>query len=211
MYKHTGYLTTENKDLKQIKQIREITLTGLKSRDDTIAKLQTRLMNITNDMQANSNERKRQTDILARNQLSHEKFKREQQLRLQQQQQQLQRQQQQLNLQVQQRQQQQRQQQQQRHQQQQVTQKNADLTYFDNLDQQHANYMSNSEDDSDSAMSNNDEMDQYDNGYIQQHNDRNRHQQLQQQHQEISRKKIKKNLRNPRVHEDLQAYYDNNH
>ena len=190
MYKHTGYLTTENKDLKKIKQIKEITLTGLKSRDDTIAKLQTRLMNITNDMQANSNERKRQTDILARNQLSHEKFKREQQLRLQQQQQQLQRQQQQLNLQVQQRQQQQRQQQQQRHQQQQVAQKNAELTYFDNLDQQHANYMSNSEDDSDSAMSNNDEMDQYDNGYIQQHNDRNRHQQLQQQHQEISRKKI---------------------
>ena len=44
MYKHSGSLATENRDVKKIQQIKALTFDGLKARDSTIAKLKSQLL-----------------------------------------------------------------------------------------------------------------------------------------------------------------------
>ena len=224
MYKHTGSLATENRNLKRIQQIRALTFEGLKSRDDVIAKLQTKLQNISKDIQVNSDnsrlERQKQTNITAKQQFMHEKVKCEQQLQLQQQQQQLQQQRQQL----QQQQQIQQQQQQQIQQKQRVVKKKNELTYFDNLDEQN----NDSNDDSTSSFElengeisdeNSDNSSDTDNSRNMQPNRCKQHRRKVHRQQRYAPYKKQKKMHqrhrnvnysgdNPPLHRHLQSYYD---
>ena len=224
MFKHTGSLATENRDLKRIHQIKALTFEGLKSRDDIITKLKIQLESVNRDMQVTSNnsrlERQKQTSITAKQQYMHEKVKREQQLQLQQQQQQLQQQRQQL-------------QQQQMQQKQRIVKKKNELTYFDNLDERNNGSSTNSEPDN-SEMSDNENSDNdYNNNSDadvnssdaeisrnMQPNKGNYHRRKANQRQRYTpykkhnrnthqqRKNVKYSDDNPPVHRHLQSYYD---